>query len=179
MDSLERCRRRMCRALWLLALTIPLGALAQPAPCSRLPQAERDTARQQGLCVDDGATAAMKNARITPAAAGAAAAAAAKANATPPPFQCEALPDYAGQQLTFAQAVKSLPRGFRARVTKRSPSREHDRVARFPSPCRRLRVRRPPSQLGPQACQGRESRLPPKMETRRCCNCTTSPATPA
>ena len=73
-------------ALWLLALTIPLGALAQPAPCSRLPQAERDTARQQGLCVDDGATAAMKNARITPAAAGAAAAAAAKANATPPLF---------------------------------------------------------------------------------------------
>ena len=127
MDSLERCRRRMCRALWLLALTIPLGALAQPAPCSRLPQAERDTAWQQGLCVDDSATAAMKNARITPAAA-----AAAKANATPPPFQCEALPDYAGQQLTFAQAVKSLPRGFRARVTKRSPSREHDRLPGSP-----------------------------------------------
>lgn len=126
MGSFERCRRQVRRALCLAALTIPLGTLAQPVPCSRLPQAEQASARQSGACVDDGAAAAEKNARVlTPdAAVRAAVAAAAAANPkdTRPSFQCGPLPDFAARQMTYAQAVQALPRDFRPRVTKRSPS---------------------------------------------------------
>ncbi len=113
----------MRRFLCLAALTIRLGALGQPVPCSRLPESDQAAARQTGRCVDDGATAAAKKARITPAVEGTAAAAAgAKANGARPFFQCAALPDFAAKEMTYAQAVEALPKGFRPRVTKRSPS---------------------------------------------------------
>ena len=87
------------RALCLVALTIPFGALAQPVPCSRLPQAEQAQARQQGLCVDT--------------------------KGTRPPFQCTALPDFVARQMTYAQAaqaVQSLSKNLRPRLKDKSPS---------------------------------------------------------
>ncbi len=109
---LTRLRGGLC----LAALACPLVASAQPIPCSRLPQAERAAARQAGLCADDDQSAAQRR------AAAAAAAAAAKAQVPPTAFTCPDLPDFAANRALYDEAVRSLPRGFRPRVTERRPS---------------------------------------------------------
>ncbi len=139
MGFFERCRRDLRRALCLTALAIPLGALSQPVPCSRLPEAKQAEARESGFCVDDSATTAAKKTRVlTPegaaraaAAAGTTAAAttAASVKGAPPRFQCAKLPDFVANRATYEQAVQELPPGlYLPRIAKFSPSSAPARV---------------------------------------------------
>jgi beta-lactam-binding protein with PASTA domain len=115
MNSFDIRRRRWRRALWLLALACPLVALAQPVPCSKLPRAEQEPARKAGLCVDDAQAAAQP-----PKSPGAALPP--KLPKVPTRKGCATLPDFAGKQMSYNEAVPFLPKGFRARVTDRRPS---------------------------------------------------------
>ena len=125
MACFEPCRRALRHALYLAASAIPLGALAQPRPCSELPPAQQAQAQKSGACVD---AAAKQVIVLTPKAA-AMAAAASSARGARLGLQCAPLPDFAARQATYEQAVQALPPGlYRPRVAKLSPSSAPARV---------------------------------------------------
>lgn len=128
MGSFERCRHSLRGALFVVALTMPLLALAQPRPCSSLPRAEQAIAREQGLCVDDKPPFATRKAAIEAAGAARGGAATSNPQGKVPTFQCAAMPDFVAKRMTFEQARQALPKGLRPRVTKRPSSAPPDVV---------------------------------------------------